>query len=154
MLIVSGSYQNYQNGAVSNQLTDGWKGGGERVKGDSESACVAELIHCTLYTRHNLYINLPPPEIVQELYNLYFFLILSDCTGKGQACYTSTSMHPTQILSTRKNIYFGVFTRDEHVTIHPLTPPPPPPRPPTGGGGGRMLKKIKPRGVWLSQATY
>jgi hypothetical protein len=36
LLIVSGSYQNYQNGAVSNQLTDG--GRGESVLGfDSES---------------------------------------------------------------------------------------------------------------------
>jgi hypothetical protein len=33
MLFVSGRYQNYQNGAVSNQLTDVGKGGGGGGKG-------------------------------------------------------------------------------------------------------------------------
>jgi hypothetical protein len=39
MLVVSGGYQDYQNGAVSNQLT-----GGRSVLG------VTEGVHCTLYT--------------------------------------------------------------------------------------------------------
>ncbi len=38
MLFVSESYQTYQNGAVSNQLTDVWKGGGggQCVEGDCD----------------------------------------------------------------------------------------------------------------------
>jgi hypothetical protein len=41
MLIVPGSYQNYQNGAVSKQLTNGVWGG---VRGDSESVIVYKIV--------------------------------------------------------------------------------------------------------------
>jgi hypothetical protein len=37
MLVVSGSYLNCQNGAVSNQLTGDGRGRGEFVGGDCES---------------------------------------------------------------------------------------------------------------------
>ncbi len=42
MLLVSKSYQNYHNGAVSKQLTHArWRGGGGGVGGDSESYSVS-----------------------------------------------------------------------------------------------------------------
>jgi hypothetical protein len=43
MLIVSGSYQDYQNGAVSNQLTGG---GGECAGGDRGGALYS--VHATV----------------------------------------------------------------------------------------------------------
>jgi hypothetical protein len=47
MIIVSGSYQNYKNGAVSNQLANIGRGGGG---GGSESVDVrSEGARCTLY---------------------------------------------------------------------------------------------------------
>jgi hypothetical protein len=36
MLVVSKRYQNYQNGTVSNQLTDGGRRGEECVGGDTD----------------------------------------------------------------------------------------------------------------------
>jgi hypothetical protein len=45
MLIVSVSFQNYHNGAVSNQLTDVGRGGGiECVEGDIESVDALKVI--------------------------------------------------------------------------------------------------------------
>jgi hypothetical protein len=61
MLDVSGSYKNYQNNAVSDQLTD--VGGGDRVCGcDSESVDVRQksvLIYATFY----LCLSPPPPKM-------------------------------------------------------------------------------------------
>jgi hypothetical protein len=49
MLIVSVSFQNYHNGAVSNQLTD--VGREECVGGGIESVDALKVVHSTLYIR-------------------------------------------------------------------------------------------------------
>jgi hypothetical protein len=48
MLVVSGRYQNYQNGAVSNQLTDIERGENVFSVGGDSSKSVS--IHCYLHT--------------------------------------------------------------------------------------------------------
>jgi hypothetical protein len=64
MLFISGSSQNYQNGAVSNQLTDVGRKWGERVGGGVRLFLICDReVHCSVCH---------PKKILQIPLNLYF----------------------------------------------------------------------------------
>jgi hypothetical protein len=69
-------YQNYQNGAVSNQLGDIGRGGGQWVGGDSEYVDMWQRVQRST----GLFINLSPHKmgVKQIRHNLFFSLFLSD----------------------------------------------------------------------------
>jgi hypothetical protein len=103
LVIVSGSYLNYQNGAVRNQLTDGRRG--ERVCWDRQVNLYPAQSHATVWKC--LHINLPHTTVKWEVkirYSRCCSLTLSgDSPGLFCSHYTKTAF--SYVIYTIVNIF-------------------------------------------------